>query len=263
MTRKTKICVVKTCEYSNGTRENVKMFKTPKDEERILLWKQALNMEENEILKGMVCIHHFSKNDITTGNNLKKVAIPSIEVPIILTETFREDAADIADDGHDEDNIDNMFDATAPTAPGTVSMPSIPEKRNEPDQTDQPDPDDIDCEKCNVLKAEVNSLKEDYHQMKCEYESKINKIERDLSNATTKLNAHKNEMRNLKKKLEYAKSSKERLSKTLKDLQKEKLLSQEILDMVEVMRMEKLRYYNFNKLIIHSFYVILFLYNRV
>lgn len=217
-TKATKVCAVNTCQYSKGTRENVKMFRIPQDDETFNLWNRALQIGEggengeHKPIKGMICIQHFHQNDIMAGNRLRKNAIPIIE------------------------RLETPETPETPDEPNVIVTHEILDgfdTHGHPD--DPPDLSNLsDCGKCNILQTELNSIKEDFFEMKRQYETKINKMEVELCNATAKLSQIRIESRNLNKRLEYAKSTKENLKKTLQDLSKQNLLSKEVVDFVEV-----------------------------
>lgn len=80
MSKLTKSCALSSCKFSKGTRQNVKMFRVPTDQERLKLWKQALCLRENEVLKGLLCVNHFEEKDVSVGKTntrLKRGAIPT------------------------------------------------------------------------------------------------------------------------------------------------------------------------------------------
>lgn len=79
MSKYTKVCSLKTCRNYKGTKENIKMFKVPTELEANSLWKKALKMSDDDILRGMICIEHFNHSEINqVTKRLEKGALPTI-----------------------------------------------------------------------------------------------------------------------------------------------------------------------------------------
>lgn len=227
----TKTCTVRGCQYSRGTRENVKMFKITQDVERLKLWKEALQLKENDTFRGMICIEHFNETDIVRG---KTIRLKKDAVPISFNDSENcKRSADSAD-----------YEPYEPyeRSEGSESLVDLNEKHNEEVKQCHESIESAvaknkenreNCQKCNVLQAEIKSLKEDYLQMELRYAAQINILQRDHDNVKSKLTSQTHDSKLLKQRLEYAKTSKQTLQATLKSLKSENLLSKEIFDFVQ------------------------------
>lgn len=210
MSKLTKTCAVRSCNYSNGTRENVKMFRVPKDEGQMKLWKDALCFKENQKLQGLVCINHFDKKDISetkSDTRLKKNAIP-IQIHSLQCEQSTSKAPALKSD---QSSTINQFE-------NSITSEIV----------------EYECERCNINLAELDSLRTEHVQIKMEYELKISQLENRLHVLQEKLTTRTHDAQLLKKRLEYSKITKEKLKTSLNDLKKENLLSKEVLAFVQV-----------------------------
>lgn len=72
-------CSVRSCEYYSGTKM-IKMFEFPKDFEQNKIWRNALQISENNYCRGLVCLNHFNQKDIRGGKTpkLRKGAVPTV-----------------------------------------------------------------------------------------------------------------------------------------------------------------------------------------
>lgn len=81
----TKICSIRSCKYSIGTRENIQMFGVPRDASRLKQWCDSAGLNDEETLRGFICIEHFEDDQLTNSKyrRLKPCAIPTIfnEIP--------------------------------------------------------------------------------------------------------------------------------------------------------------------------------------
>lgn len=216
MSKLTKTCAVRSCKYSKGTRENVKMFRVPKDDVQQKLWKDTLGVNEDEILQGLVCINHFDKKDISvtkTDTRLKKSAIP---LPIVSHEN--EQSISTSSATKSEQSLQQCQLGKSVTGLTSVSAEVI----------------EYECERCNINLAEMNNLRDEHLKMKMVYELKISKLENLLHMLQEKLTSKTQDTQLLKKQLEYSKITKEKLKATLSDLKKQNLLCKEVLEFVQV-----------------------------
>lgn len=85
MRKCTKICSIRSCKYSIGTREEIQMFCVPRDPSKLKQWCDSAGLNDEETLRGFVCIEHFEDDQLTNSKyrRLKSCAIPTIfnEVP--------------------------------------------------------------------------------------------------------------------------------------------------------------------------------------
>lgn len=171
-----KYCIVRTCRFNKGTREDVRMFRFvlnranrwtcvkpisyfiyskhvkiffsycrfPKNEEMALKWRMviAAGAESNSNnLYGMICVEHFKQDDLIIKKNeikLQPNAVPNLQLSQANSEEDNLNAeSDVIY------NID-VFD--------TASMPSMPSGCEDCEECDQK------AQKIDKLRSKIDSL---------------------------------------------------------------------------------------------------------
>lgn len=83
---RTKICAIRSCKYSIGTRDGIQMFLVPTEELRLKEWCDAAGLDDGKILRGMVCIEHFTQEDLIPATSNKKSRLKQNAKPTIFYE---------------------------------------------------------------------------------------------------------------------------------------------------------------------------------
>lgn len=229
MSKLTKSCAVRSCKFSKGTRENVKMFRVPTDVEWLKLWKNAFGLKENEMLKGLICMNHFEEKDVSVGKTnirLKKGAIPRYNITSVSNcsnglNTNNTVVCDFSDYYEEYEKLES----------------DEGDEENETSEISEIREEIKKCEKCETIEIELEALRKEYLEMKLKYGIKISKLENDLIVAQKKIETKTHDTILYKKQLNYAKCSKEKLNVVLNDLKAENLLAKDVLNFVQVIKL--------------------------
>lgn len=177
------------------------VFRVPKDEESVRKWKTALNLSQDILLRGMICFDHFDSNDVIKGSAKREMRLKKHAVPFLL------EAAEAAE------GVESKSSANS------IELADQAEQiKDKPPQK---------CINCDVLKAEMGQLQNDYTKMELNYNS-------FLCDMKLKLDTQVKNSKLMKRKLDYAKSTKTKLGATLKQLKEENTLCKDVVDFVEV-----------------------------
>lgn len=185
-------------------------------------------MDIADVLFGTICFTHFNPKDLRGANAkmvMKKGAIPKLSkvTPVALP---------TPQTPPNQQNNMNDISTTCNSSNGCNERSIEMIEYDEYDSND--DCATNDCGDCDILRAEMKNLKEQYFHMESEYKMKVTKLGAKICMLEDKLRTVKKTEAKVKDRLKYLLKSKEKLNNTFKKLQQENNLCKEIYEYVQV-----------------------------
>lgn len=166
--------------------------------------------------KGMICIDHFSADDLLQATKslpvrLKKGAVPRIFNSIqVIQSTVSEsgESRDVRDVENVTENIENA---------------------SHEDETDKADESLIKCtnKRCEFMLIEYESLKKEYFLQETSHHCRISKMDMEIKRLKSLISNQTNSINRLNHQVARDKKSKNALSVLLQDLKQKSILSEE------------------------------------
>lgn len=182
------------------------MKRAPKNLDENKKWQEALNV--SYMLNGLVCIQHFKDTDLKPATKTRPVELRPSAVPFIS------EALNLSNDSN-ENNIIETVETTETSCQCNPSCKSCDRLK-------------IDCGKLQTLRTTHMNLIARHDIEVAQFQAKIRRLETQLADLRC---SRKAEWMNSKRN----QNSKKKIKETLKQMQKENLLNQNVVDFVEVL----------------------------
>lgn len=226
------------------------------NDERHQAWLNAISAHAVEPYKGLICINHFHEDDLVIGRQitLKKDTVPKIfnaaknNAPILFGSENRESGENNEEHKercNDEESVPK--EKTTQSAGDSASISDIScenneEKGNGEDNVPKKNTTksankgakcDL-CEMCEIVKAEKESLRQEYIELEANNSLKIAKLENEIKKLKMESEIKKSHIKYLSAKVYRKEKSEESLKTLLKDLEEENVITRQAYDALEV-----------------------------
>lgn len=215
---KTKICIVPNCQYSNGTRLAIRMFKIPQDQLIRTSWEksfEAYGLHGGLPLKGMICVNHFCETDLHSATKSKPISLKDNAVPKIFNADISEDLGQTGTAGTTHD----------------VNEVNAAERTERTDLTDPTDPNEL-CsnESCAYFRRKYKEVCKD----KLNDDVKMQHLHKQIGDLKETIQAQSDQIKRLDMQLKRLNETKGKLKCALAELQKQSLLHKDEIAILEV-----------------------------
>lgn len=210
----------------------------PQDDVSFEIWKKAITPHTGRPLNGMICINHFSEEDLIPATKSKPVGLKKGAIPSIFSSATEQDTELIQNtvfvdpvENADVSVRSSKCNSSSPAIPVTLSPINVSSTIDEPHQNTQ-----IVCssEFCQILQAQYNDLRNEYSAEQIDSRMKISNLEHQIKKLKATISVQTERIKRLDVKVARTCKAKESLQNLIEELKQQNLLSKDVANILEV-----------------------------